>query len=157
MAGVCKINCQAELNLHQLYLMKGEYKMSYSKRLLWLKWILAVKVVLTFLLWGLPLLLLPISLLQRLGIPTPDYPIYLRLLGAVIMALGVAYWYAYKDPVRNIAILKAGIVDNGLVTLVILFFTALYDLKSVLMWVSALLAFIFFISFILLMPKTEAA
>src|SRR4030043_1227549 len=97
--------------------MKGEYKMSNSKKLLWLKWILAVKVILTFLFWGLPLLFFPISLLQRFGMPTPEDPIYLRLLGAVITAFGVAYWYAYRDPVHNIAILKVGVVDNGMVTL----------------------------------------
>ena len=135
---------------------KGEYKMSNNKKLLWLKWILAVKVVLTFLFWGLPNLFFPISLLQRFGVPTPDNPIYLRLFGAVVIAFGVAYWYAYKDPIRNVAILKAGIVDNGLVTLVIIVLTVFYDLRSVLMWVTGLLTFLFFISFILLMPRTES-
>jgi hypothetical protein len=131
--------------------------MSRNRRLIWLRYILAIKVVLILFVWGLPALLAPISLFQRLGVPTPDDPIFLRLFGAVVIAFGVAYWYAYKDPIHNIAILRAGIVDNGLVTLVILVFTAFYDLRSVLMWVSALLAFIFFISFILLMPRTEAA
>jgi hypothetical protein len=135
--------------------MKGEYKMSNNK-LLWLKWILAVKVILTFLFWGLPILLFPISLLQRFGMPTPEDPIYLRLLGAVITAFGVAYWYAYKDPVHNIAIVKAGVVDNGLVTLVTLFFIVFHDLKNITMLISAVLTLIFFVSFILLMPKAEA-
>jgi hypothetical protein len=137
--------------------MKGEHKMSSSQKLLWLKWILAVKVVFSFLFWGIPNLFFPISLLQRFGVPTPDAPIYLRLLGAVIIAFGVAYCYAYKDPVRNIAILKAGVVDNGLVTLVTLFFIVFHDLRNITMLISAVLTLVFFISFILLMPKTEAA
>jgi len=137
--------------------MNGEYKMSSNKKLLWLKRILAVKVVLTFLIWGLPNLLYPLSLLQRFGVPMPDEPIYLRLLGAVITAFGVAYWYAYKDPIHNIAILKAGIVDNGLVTLVTLYFIVFASLRSIVMLISAPLTFIFFLSFILLMPKKEAA
>jgi hypothetical protein len=136
--------------------MRGEYKMSNSKKLLWLKWILAVKVILIFLFWGLPNLFFPISLLQRFGMPTPDDTIYLRLLGAVITAFGVAYWYAYKDPVHNIAILKAGVVDNGLVTLVTLVYIVFYDLRNITMLISALLTLVFFISFIVLMPKTEA-
>jgi hypothetical protein len=78
-------------------------------------------------------------------------------LGAVITAFGVAYWYAYKDPVHNIAILKAGVIDNGLVTLVTLFYIVFYDLRSITMLISALLTLVFFISFILLMPKTESA
>jgi predicted tellurium resistance membrane protein TerC len=89
--------------------------------------------------------------------PTPEDPIYLRLLGAVITAFGVAYWYAYKDPVHNIAIVKAGVVDNGLVTLVTLFFIVFHDLRNITMLISAVLTFVFFISFILLMPKTESA
>lgn len=131
--------------------------MPTSRRLSLLRQILAVKVVLTLFVWGLPALLAPMALCQPLGIPTPDHPIYLRLFGAVVIAFGVAYWYAYKDPIRNVAILKAGIVDNGLVTLVIIVLTVFYDLRSVLMWVTGLLTFLFFVSFILLMPRTEAA
>jgi hypothetical protein len=130
--------------------------MSSSKKLFWLKIVLAVKILFTFLFWGLPLLFFPISLLQALGVP-PDDTIYIRLLGAVITAFGVAYWYAYKDPVHNIAILKAGIVDNGLVTLVTLFFIIFYDLRSITMLISGVLTLVFFISFILLMPKKGAA
>ena len=128
-----------------------------NKRLLWLKRILLVKVILCFLFWGLPNLLYPLSLLQRLGVPTPDDPIYLRLLGALILALGVAYWYAYKDPIKNVAILKVGIVENGLTTLVNLYFVIFNDLRSSIMLVSALLAFLFFIFFIVLMPKKETS
>ena len=131
--------------------------MSSNRRLNWLRRILAVKVALTLFGWGLPALLAPMSLFHLLGVPTPDDLIFLRLFGAVVIAFGVAYWYAYKDPIQNVAVLKAGVVDNGLVTLVILAFIALYDLRSVFMWVSALLTFTFFISFILLMPRAEAA
>jgi hypothetical protein len=141
----------------KLYDMKGECQMSKNRRLTWLRNILAVKIALILFVWGLPALLAPISLLQRLGVPTPDDPIYLRLFGAVVIAFGVAYWYAYKDPIHNIAILKAGIVDNGLATLVTLFFIVFHGLRSIMMLISTPLTLFFFISFILLMPKTEAA
>jgi hypothetical protein len=130
--------------------------MSANNKLVWLKRILAVKIALSFLFWGLPFLFSPMSLLQRSGIPVPGDPIYLRLLGAVIIALGVAYWYAWKDPVHNVAIVKAGVVDNGLVTLVSLYFIVFRDLRSITMLISALLTLFFFIAFILLMPKGEA-
>jgi hypothetical protein len=135
--------------------MKGECKMSNSKKLLWLKWSLALKVALCFLFWGLPLLFFPISLLQRIGVPVLGDPIYMRLLGAIIIAFGVAYGYAYKDPIHNIAILKAGIVDNGLVTLVTIYFIVFHGLRSATMLISAPLTLFFCISFILLMPKKE--
>jgi hypothetical protein len=131
--------------------------MSKNRKLIWLKYILIVKVVLILLVWGIPSLIAPMSFLRRLGVPTPDDPIFLRLFGAVVIAFGVAYWYAFKDPIHNIAILKAGIVDNGLATLVTLSFIVFYDLRSIIMWISAPLTLFFFISFIMLMPKTEAA
>jgi hypothetical protein len=136
---------------------EGDHEMSKNVKLVWLRWILAVKVVLTFLFWGLPYLLFPMSLLQRFGVPVPDDPIYLRMMGAIIIAFGVAYWYAWKDPVHNVAIVKAGVVDNGLVTLVTLYFIVFRELRSSPMLVSALLTFLFCLAFILLMPKTETA
>jgi len=131
--------------------------MSDNSRLKWLKRILVIKVALIIFAWGLPVLLAPLSFFKLLGVPTPDDPLFLRLFGAVVIAFGVAYWYAFKDPVHNVAILKAGIVDNGLVTLVLLDFIVFHDLRSVFMWVSALLTFLIFLSFILLMQKTESA
>jgi len=130
--------------------------MSLTKSM-WLKRILAVKVILTFLLWAVPPLFFPISWLQRLGVPAPEDPLFLRLFGAVVMALGVAYWFAYKDPFQNAAILKAGIVDNGLVTLIILYFIFFSGLRNIVFLISAPLTFFFFIAFIVLMPKSKAA
>ena len=129
--------------------------MSENQKLNLLRQILAVKVAMTLFVWGFPAIFAPMSLIQILGIPIPDDPLFLRLFGTVVIAFGIAYWYAYKDPVHNVAILKAGIVDNGLATLVIFLFTVLYDLKSIFMWISASLTFIFFISFIFLIPKSE--
>ena len=131
--------------------------MRTHKRLTWLRRILAVKAVLSLFVWGLPALLAPMSLFQLLGVPTPDDPVFARLFGAVAIGIGVAYWYAFKDPVHNIAIVKVGIVDNGLVTLVTLYLVVFRDLRSIIILISGLLAFIFFISFILLMPRTDTA
>jgi hypothetical protein len=131
--------------------------MSNSQKLAWLKRILAVKTALTLLTWGLPALIAPMSVFHLLGVPTPDDPLFVRLFGAVVTAVGLAYWYAYRDPVQNAAILKVGILDNGLVTLTILVFIVFYGLRSIFMWASALLTFVFFVSFVLLMPRAEAA
>ena len=130
--------------------------MSSERNLKWLKYFLGAKVVFCFLLWGLPSLLAPVAFIQRLGVPTPNDPLFMRLSGALIITFGIAYWYAFRDPILNRSIVKVGIVDNGLITLVILVFIAFYDLRSIFMWVSALLTFMFFISFILLMPKSQA-
>jgi hypothetical protein len=126
-----------------------------NNKLLWLKRILAVKAILCFFFWGLPSLLAPLSLFQNLAVPTAEDPLYQMSLGAIVIAFGIAYWYAFKDPVHNIAIVKVGVVDNGLATLVILYCVIFRDLRTSIMLISGLLTLIFFISFILLMPRTE--
>ena len=129
--------------------------MATDSKLSLLRQVLAGKVVLSLFVWGLPALLAPMAAFQRLGVPVPDDPLFLRLFGAVVTAVGVAYWHAYKDPIRNVAILKAGIVDNALVTLLIVVFTVFYDLRSAFIWASGVLTLLFFVSFIVLMPSSR--
>jgi hypothetical protein len=129
--------------------MAADHKLTLLRR------VLLVKVVITIFVWGLPALLGPMSLLAILGIPVPQDPIYLRLFGGAATAWGVAYWYAYRDPQRNAAILKAGLVDNALPTLVIVLLGLLGRISSIFLWLSALLTGLFFLAFLLLMPKDE--
>jgi hypothetical protein len=129
--------------------------MSADVKLVWLRRVLIVKVVITIVVWGLPALLGPLSLLSLLGVPVPEDPIYLRLFGGAATAWGVAYWYAYRDPQRNVAMLKAGLVDNALPTLVIVLLGLLGRISSVFLWLSALLTGLFFLAFLLLMPRDE--
>ena len=114
-----------------------------------------MKTALTLLAWGLPAVIAPMSIFRLLGVPIPDDPLFVRLFGAVVTALGLAYYYAYRDPVRNVDIVRVGIADHGLVTLTILAFILFFHLRSYLMWASALLTLGFFVSFILLIPKSE--
>ncbi|MGC8788251.1 MAG: hypothetical protein ACP5Q1_12575 [Anaerolineae bacterium] len=129
--------------------------MTADLKLLWLRRVLFVKVLLTLFAWGLPALLGPLSLLATLRIPIPEDPIYLRLFGGACTAFGVAYWFAYRDPVRNVAIVKAGLADNGLITLVILFLGLAGKITSAFIWLSGLLTGLFFLLFLLLMPRQE--
>lgn len=131
--------------------------MSSHQKAKWLKGVLAVKTALTLLVWGLPALIAPMSLLRLLGVPTPDDPLFVRLFGAVVTAFGLAYYYAYRDPVRNVAIVKVGIADNGLISLTTLVFVLFLGLRSTFLWTSGLLAFGFFVAFILLLPRSEPA
>lgn len=130
--------------------------MTTDSRTTWLRRVLFVKVFVTILAWGLPALVAPLSTLALLRIPIPEDPLYLRLFGGAATAWGVAYWFAYKDPLRNVAILKAGLVDNALPTLAILFLGITQGISSAFVWLSALLTGLFFFSFWLLMPREEA-
>jgi len=126
-----------------------------ERKLLWLRRVLFVKVLLTFFAWGLPALLGPMSLLAFLKLPIPADPIYLRLFGGACTAFGVAYWFAYQDPIHNVAIVKAGLVDNGLITLVIFYLGLTGKVSSAFVLISGLLTALFFVSFLVLMPREE--
>jgi hypothetical protein len=125
------------------------------QKLLWLRRVLLVKVVVTLFVWGLPSLLAPPALLKVLGVEMPADPVSVRILGAVVTAVAVAYWYAYRDPVRNVAIVRFGIVDNGLCTLTFLVLAATAGLSSWFYWVSAVLLALFFVAFVGLLPRED--
>jgi hypothetical protein len=133
--------------------IKEERIMNSSQKNLWLRKVLLVKVIITFLLWGLPALLAPPAFLALFGIAMPTDPIFLRLFGAVVSAVGFAYWYAYRDPIKNIAILKFGVVDNGLVTLTIIIIGLTGGVSGWFFWLSAGMTAFFFIALISLMPR----
>ncbi len=127
--------------------------MNTSQKSLWLQRVLLVKVIMTFLVWGLPALLAPPVFLELFGIAMPTDPIFLRLFGAVVCAVGFAYWYAYRDPIKNIAILKFGVVDNGLVTLTIIVIGLTVGVSSWFFWLSAAMTAFFCITLVWLMPR----
>jgi hypothetical protein len=127
--------------------------MTTDVRILWLRRVLVVKTFVTIFVWGLPALLGSLSLLNILKVPIPTDPIHLRLFGGAATAWGVAYWLAYEDPVRNVAIVKAGLVDNALPTVAVLLIGLTSGISSAFIWLSAVLTGMFFLSFLILMPR----
>jgi hypothetical protein len=130
--------------------------MDEKTKLIWLKRVLLLKVVITFLVWGLPALLGTAGFLRLFNLTMPEDPIYLRLFGAAVTAFGVAYWFAYRDPIQNRAILQAGIVDNGLITLTVIVLALTSGIESWFVYISALLTGFFCVSFALLMPARQS-
>jgi hypothetical protein len=129
--------------------------MTKEARILWVRRVLIVKALVTVFVWGLPALLGPLSLLDILGLPVPAEPIYLRLFGGAATAWGVVYWLARRDPQRNVAILKAGIVDNALPTVAIVLIGLTSGISSAFIWISGVLTSLFCLSFAILMPRQE--
>ncbi len=127
--------------------------MNMSQQSLWLRKILLAKVIVTFLLWGLPALLAPPAFLALFAITMPEDPIFLRLFGAVVTAVGFAYWYAYRDPIKNIAILKFGVIDNGLATLTVIILGLTVGVSSWFYWLSAAITAFFCIALIWLITR----
>lgn len=118
-----------------------------------LKKVLLVKVILTVVLWAIPSLLAPPIMLEFFGLPTADLTI-LRIFGAVLIAMSVAYWFAYKDPLRNLAVIWMAIVYNGLAALVIIILGLTTGVGWYL-WFSVVIKILFFIAFLILVPKSD--
>lgn len=78
--------------------------------------ILFIKIALTALVWCIPLLFPPGTLLQWLGFPVPEPQLFLRLLGMAYVALVVGYGFGLRDALRNQypqAVVWLGIISNG--------------------------------------------
>ncbi len=124
-----------------------------NDKLVRLKQVVLVKLILTIFVWGIPSLLAPPELLELFDIPTADLTIN-RFFGVALIAMSVAYWFAYKDPLRNLAVIWMLIVDNGLAVIVIVVLGFTLRL-SWFFWLSAVIAFLFFLAFLILVPKSD--
>jgi len=122
-------------------------------KLVRLKQVVFIKLILTIFVWGLPSLLAPPVLLELFDIPTADLT-FLRIFGGVLIAMSVAYWFAYKDPLRNLAVIWMLIIDNGLAVLVIVVLGLTIGV-SWYFWLTAVIAFLFFLVFLVLVPKSD--
>ena len=127
--------------------------MKENTKLSWLRTVLLIKVAACLFLWGLPMLIGPPALFEFLGLAMPKDTAYLRTFGAVVTAIGFLYWFAYKDPVKNVDIIKFAIVDNGLATLT-LSVLILTGKGNWMFTMSAVFGYLVFILFIILFPKT---
>lgn len=127
--------------------------MEDPQRLGVLRGILLVKWIVTLFVWGLPALIGPPALFALFRMAFPSDPVFLRLFGAVVTALALAYWFAWKDPVRNVAIIKFGVLDNGFVTVTIVILALTTGISSWYFWASGVLTLFFCVSFLLLMPR----
>jgi hypothetical protein len=128
-----------------------------------LKLVLKFKIVLTFALWSLPLLLFPAGWLIAIGFPDPgDSIAFVRLLGAAYLSLGVGYILGYRDlgqqkDIGNTVIV--GIVSNGLACVILLIFGILgrwHDWgiwARAFMWGSAIATGLITTGLIIFMPK----
>lgn len=118
-----------------------------------LRVVLLTKTFFCFGVWGLPAMFAPPALLDLFDLALPADPFFFRLLGGVITALGVLYWFAYRDPIRNVAIIKYGIVDNAIATATFLYFGLTTGLPSPFFWASAVFTAFFVVVFAVLLPR----
>ena len=75
-----------------------------------------VKITATALFWCLPLILLPVSLLEAYGFPKQNTYMFVRMLGWAYLALCVGYGFGLRSSLqgkRALGPIWVGIVSNG--------------------------------------------
>jgi hypothetical protein len=87
------------------------------------------------------------------GLKMPEDPLFLRAFGALALAMGVAYWFAFQDPVKNAAIIRVGLIDNGLATLTIAVLGLTQGVSSWFVRLSGALTAVFTVAFARLFPR----
>jgi hypothetical protein len=78
--------------------------------------VLVAKIVLTLIVWCVPLLAFPASVLAWIGFPVPEPQLFLRLLGVSYTALVVGYAFGLGSLLRGsypAGVVWVGIVSNG--------------------------------------------
>jgi len=97
-----------------------------------LRKVLLAKIVLSLVLWVLPLLFLPAGLFPELGIPTwtPAATIFVRLLGAAYLSILVVEVWSWLSPTRHPSGVVAGLVSSASASIVLwhyVFYGELYN------------------------------
>jgi hypothetical protein len=124
-------------------------------KLVWLKRVLILKILVVALLWGLPSLLAPASVLKIFGVSMPEDPFFMRMFGGVMIGLVFLYWFAYQNPVKNRDIIRYAVIDNSLSFLTILGVGLTTGISNPTVWVSAVLVLFFAVAFWYLMPPKD--
>ena len=78
--------------------------------------VLVVKIALTLLLWSIPLMLIPLDGLRKLGFPVQQPEIFLRLLGMAYLSLALCYFFglqSQQDKIYPSDTVWIGILSNG--------------------------------------------
>jgi len=75
---------------------------------------------------------------DALGIPLPDNASYIHLTAGFIFVQGVGYWLVYRDMLKNVDIVKIGVVYKAIYSGVALYYLAIGQLlDAVFAWFAA--------------------
>ncbi|MEK6859176.1 MAG: hypothetical protein AABX54_00010 [Nanoarchaeota archaeon] len=84
------------------------------------------------------------------NITIPDYPAYLQMSAAFVIAMGVGYYFVYKNLYRNIDLVKLGVVYKFAYSSVAIYFYFTNIANLVFLWFAVfdIIFMIFFIWFL---------
>ncbi len=90
---------------------------------------------------------------QLLDVALPNNTSYIHLTAAYVFVQGVGYWFVYRDMVRNIDLVKVGVIYKAIYTLVAVYYLAIGQLlHAVFAWfgVCDILFLVGFVRFLML-------
>lgn len=87
------------------------------------------------------------SILNYFNIPVPEIPAYLQMCAAFVIAIGMGYYFVYKNLYKNIDLVKLGIVYKFAYSFVVIYFY-LTGLDYLIFLILAICDIIFMILFI---------
>jgi hypothetical protein len=96
-------------------------------------------------------------LFHALGIALPNNTSYIHITTAYIFVQGLSYWFVYRDPLKNIDIVKVGIVYKVIYVGLAAYYLAIGQLlSSVFAWLALtdLIFLVLFVRFVMQAPRT---
>jgi hypothetical protein len=98
-------------------------------------------------------------LFHALSISLPNNTSYIHITAAYIFVQGLSYWFVYRNPLRNVDIVKVGIVYKLIYCGLAIYYLAIGQLLSAIFAWFAVSDFVFlvlFARFVMLASRTEA-
>jgi hypothetical protein len=96
-------------------------------------------------------------LFHALGIALPNNTSYIHITTAYIFVQGLSYWFVYRDPIKNVDIVRVGIVYKVIYVGLTAYYLAIGQLlSSVFAWlaVTDLIFLTLFSRFVMQAPRT---
>lgn len=110
--------------------------------------------IVMFFLWFIIFTFAPPSILTALEfIETEGY--FLRMFGILLLCWAILFFFALKDPVKNAAIIRCGIITADLMIIAtVIFHYAVERIASWFNWTSLLILFVYSTLLFIFKPKT---
>ena len=94
---------------------------------------------------------------ERLGIALPDNTSYLHLCAGFVFVQGVGYWFVYRNMLRNVDIVKLGIVYKSIYTLVAVYYLGIVKMEGEIFGWFAVFDVLFIVGFVLFLMQAGRA
>lgn len=83
-----------------------------------------------------------------LNVVLPNNTSYLHLTAAFVFVQGIGYWFVYRNMLRNVDLVKLGVIYKGIYSLVAVYYLAIGELPDAIFAWFAVLDVLFLLGFV---------